>query len=180
VPSYWIQPEADITTPLPEDEHRHELSENFYGLVGAGYTALFDAFPPIFTQIQQLAGVDIDALLPLYVGMHLTDHADLPAEIERVAKDLVTVQSRFRALHDALLSRTGWERALIISDKGYVPERAYFEHFAGRPRPVREPWELDTFEGEDEPSFGADLRHVLRYLDHAQRHGGTRFWFVGR
>jgi hypothetical protein len=76
VPSYWIQPEADIDLPLPEDEVRHELSEHFYGLVGAGYTALFDAFPPIFTQIQQLAGVDIDALLPLYVSVHLTDHLD--------------------------------------------------------------------------------------------------------
>jgi hypothetical protein len=180
VPSYWIQPEADIDVPLPEGEGRHELSEDFYGLVGAGYTALFDAFPPIFTQIQELAGVDIDSILPLYVSIHLTDHAELPAEIELVAKDLVTVQTRFRALHDALISRPGWERALNIPDKGYVPERAYFEQFAGRPRPVREPWELDAVEDEGEPSFGADLRHLLRYLDHAVRHGGTRFWFVGR
>jgi hypothetical protein len=180
VPTYWIQPDADIDTPLPEDQGRHELSETFYGLVGAGDTALFDAFPPIFTQIQKLAGVDIDALLPLYVGVRLTDHTDRPAEIERVAKDLATVQSRFRSLHDALLRRTGWERELIIPDKGYVPEPAYFEHFAGRPRPVREPWEPDEFECDDESSFGADLRHVLRYLDHALRHGGTKFWFVGR
>ena len=75
MPSYWLLPKANISTPLPNERH-DALSESFYGLVGGGYSELFDAFPPVFSQLQRLAGVDIDSLLPLYISSRFTERAE--------------------------------------------------------------------------------------------------------
>ena len=183
MPSYWIMPQADLDVPLPKDQE-HPLSESFYGLIGGGTSTLFDAFPPVFTQVQELAGVDVDSLLPLYFSARMTDYADRPAEIERVAKDLKLARDRFRALYEALLARPAFARELVLPAEGYAPDRAYFEEIGGRPAPPREQWEIDAYgdevEFDEEPSFGADLRFVLRFLDHAAARGASKFWFLGR
>ncbi len=184
MPTYWLSPKADISVPLPGCSC--ELSEDLYGLIGGGYTALFDAFPPVFTQIQKLAGVDIDSLLPLYISARFTDRDEMPSAIARVSKPLELVRERFHALREALLLRPGWQHELILPERGYAPDRAYFEHFAAPPplsEELAEQIEWGLIRREDlneEPSFRADVGGLLRFLDHARQHGGTRFWFLGR
>lgn len=184
MPSYWLSPKADISVALPG--RPCELSEGLYGLIGGGCTALFDAFPPVFTQIQKLAGVDVDSLLPLYISDRFTEREEMPSEISRVAKPLEIVRERFHALREALVLRPGWERELILPERGYAPARAYFEHFAAAP-PLSEElaeqleWGIIGPEDLDEdPSFRGDVGELLRFLDHARQHGGTLFWFLGR
>jgi hypothetical protein len=150
MPSHWIVPRSDADVHVEGD-----LSEAFYGLMGGGITALFDGFPPIFTQVQRLAGVDVDELLPLYVSVEVSE--DLEREVRQVRVTLAEAQPRFQALHDTLARRPGWERALQLPTAGYVPERTYFAS-----------------------GFGDDLRVVLRFMERARAAGGTWFWFVGR
>lgn len=173
---------ADISVPIP---NRHYLSENLYGLVGGGYSTLFEEYPPVFSQIQRIAGVDIDSLLPLYISDRFTEDEEMPSEIKRVAKPIELVHERFHGLREALLLLPGWELELTLPTQG--PDLEYFQHFS-EPPPLTEeqaqqlewglvePEELEN----DDPSFRGDIGEVVRFLDHAKKHGGTRFWFLGR
>ncbi|MGB1014833.1 MAG: hypothetical protein ACPG4T_11915 [Nannocystaceae bacterium] len=185
MPTYWLCPMADISVPDPGP--RHYLSESLYGLVGGGYDETFDAYPPVFSQIQRIAGVDINSLLPLYICDRYTENEEMPSKIERVSKPLDLVRERFHGLRDALLRRPGWELELTLPTRGHHPDLEYFQHFSAPPPLTEEqaqqlewglvePEELEN----DDPSFREDMGEVLRFLDHAKQHGGTRFWFLGR
>ncbi len=62
MPSYTTQMHTELDAPFPCQNYE-VLSETFYFFIGAYYLRysndLFDAFPPTFTEIQRIAGVDI-------------------------------------------------------------------------------------------------------------------------
>ncbi len=163
-----------------------ELSEDFYGLIGGGISALFDNFPGVFEQVCRIAGVELSDLLPIYVSRTVLDGEELDDEVAAIKKDLRLAQQRFRALHDNLVAQPGWEAELVFPESGYNPEREYFADFASdqfhKPRTEFEDWEEERFYAAEnlKSSFGRDVRYVLRFIELAIETGNQSLWFEGR
>ncbi|MCP4440569.1 MAG: hypothetical protein GY810_16610 [Aureispira sp.] len=126
MPSHYIYSITDLGYKGPE---RVEFSEDFYGLMGGGITALFDQYPAIFDQIEKLGQVNFDSIMPLYHCQTFEDADYMQDYLKKNNyswQDILQVKEKFTQLFNNLCSIPNLAEQIVLKEGEYGPDKAYF------------------------------------------------------